>query len=496
MYESLAGEPPLVGNNPISTMYKQINELPSPLTMKSAYGVNNIILKALQKDPAKRYQSALELSEELERVNVNSSSLSMFLSKFQLQIQQIKSIVINKLGSSKRPLVLVFVLTAMLISIGSTSILPLVFCKYPSGTELILKWRPLPSLLHFNQQMMLRNEDRRRELTRILETLSKSENIKPNPESIQLHRELGDIYFLNTNWVPAGHEYRAALSEGLTLFNKTYTNYGALPAFIHDICLSYLRYSQCQLVQRDYKEALTLATAGLRMSFSDADRDASYKAYFGQVMAVSSINLLSLVDSRSADYISKFSDYIESKRPTGIEAGRAALALSEVADCYIKLGAWERAIPILKKAKECWNRYESSEPSLQRNKNFVKFLPGAAEHFDIFALDYARKGKCGPYNSAVASELVAIAYEKIGNWQYADKYLLESSSEFESLLGLNDKSRCLVLFERANELWKRGSYFSSLAQKIEAQKIWVYRKNGTTEDKIPFNDKRFQWPPE
>ena len=64
MYEVLTGKPPLAGRTTIETMAKHLNEEPQPSDLLSDE-LNTVILRALDKDPSKRQQSAAELKSEL-----------------------------------------------------------------------------------------------------------------------------------------------------------------------------------------------------------------------------------------------------------------------------------------------------------------------------------------------------------------------------------------------------------------------------------------------
>ena len=69
MYEAISGAPLFDGDNPLETMYKQINakvdESKLPKDMKSQE-LNQCILKALAKDPDHRFQSVDEFSKSLQ----------------------------------------------------------------------------------------------------------------------------------------------------------------------------------------------------------------------------------------------------------------------------------------------------------------------------------------------------------------------------------------------------------------------------------------------
>ena len=70
LYELLTGRPPFVGDSPVSVAYQHVREEPRPPSMLdpevSPVG-DAITLKALQKKPLDRYQSANEMREDIER---------------------------------------------------------------------------------------------------------------------------------------------------------------------------------------------------------------------------------------------------------------------------------------------------------------------------------------------------------------------------------------------------------------------------------------------
>lgn len=70
LYECLCGQPPLIGENDIDTIIKVMNEEPIAPSIKKSdvpKDLDPVCLKALEKDPLRRYQSARELADELRR---------------------------------------------------------------------------------------------------------------------------------------------------------------------------------------------------------------------------------------------------------------------------------------------------------------------------------------------------------------------------------------------------------------------------------------------
>lgn len=78
MYETVCGRPPFVGDNPIKTILKHLNENTANLALhlKEAElprGLEYIILKCLQKDPEDRYQTVFDLRMDLQNIKDNKT---------------------------------------------------------------------------------------------------------------------------------------------------------------------------------------------------------------------------------------------------------------------------------------------------------------------------------------------------------------------------------------------------------------------------------------
>ena len=68
LYEMLTGTVPFKGDSAVTVALKHVNEVPrepSELVPGMPYALNQIVLKAMAKDPADRYQSAAEFARDL-----------------------------------------------------------------------------------------------------------------------------------------------------------------------------------------------------------------------------------------------------------------------------------------------------------------------------------------------------------------------------------------------------------------------------------------------
>ena len=79
LYELLTGEPPFTGDSPVAVAYQHVREDPkSPSEVNPAVppALDAIVLKALAKNPANRYQSAAEMRSDLVRVRSGQAPLA------------------------------------------------------------------------------------------------------------------------------------------------------------------------------------------------------------------------------------------------------------------------------------------------------------------------------------------------------------------------------------------------------------------------------------
>ena len=86
LYEFLVGRPPFLGSSSMETLMQVLRDDPVPptrLVPKTPVDLETICLKCLQKDPAKRYQSAAELAEDCRRFLAGEPILSRPISKIE-----------------------------------------------------------------------------------------------------------------------------------------------------------------------------------------------------------------------------------------------------------------------------------------------------------------------------------------------------------------------------------------------------------------------------
>ncbi len=71
LFELLTGEPPFTGDSPVAVAYQHVREdPPTPSSMLAGVPaeLDSVVLKAMSKNPANRYQSAAEMRSDLMKV--------------------------------------------------------------------------------------------------------------------------------------------------------------------------------------------------------------------------------------------------------------------------------------------------------------------------------------------------------------------------------------------------------------------------------------------
>ena len=79
LYEMLAGRPPFTGDSPMAIAYKQVNATPPPpssINPEVTPELDAVVMRALSKNPANRYQSGAEFAEDLERARTGGHVLA------------------------------------------------------------------------------------------------------------------------------------------------------------------------------------------------------------------------------------------------------------------------------------------------------------------------------------------------------------------------------------------------------------------------------------
>ena len=117
LYEALMGAPPLVADGLFATMMKHMHDVPDGFKkvrpdVQHSQALERIVFKTMAKDPAKRYQSMLELKSDLESVQAHRGWLASLMQKFELTSMR-------KSSKTKRSIAVVAVLLCAALPISA-----------------------------------------------------------------------------------------------------------------------------------------------------------------------------------------------------------------------------------------------------------------------------------------------------------------------------------------------------------------------------------------
>ena len=80
LYELLVGRPPFIGDSPVSVAYQHVREAPvapSQLDPEISPEIDAVVMKALAKDPAERYQTARDMKDDISRLLAGQQTTAM-----------------------------------------------------------------------------------------------------------------------------------------------------------------------------------------------------------------------------------------------------------------------------------------------------------------------------------------------------------------------------------------------------------------------------------
>jgi eukaryotic-like serine/threonine-protein kinase len=80
LYELLTGAPPFAGDSPVAVAARQVTEPPTPPSDRNprvGAALEAVVLTALAKDPADRYQSAAAMAQDLDRIIADAGAASL-----------------------------------------------------------------------------------------------------------------------------------------------------------------------------------------------------------------------------------------------------------------------------------------------------------------------------------------------------------------------------------------------------------------------------------
>jgi serine/threonine-protein kinase len=126
LYELLVGRPPFTGDSPVSIIFQHVSEAPDPPSAARSdvsADIDSITLKAMAKDPADRYQTALEMKADIESVlcGTHPQAATELLAPQTERSPEVKKVRTAVMGRSKLSRMLAVVTSALVVVAAATA---------------------------------------------------------------------------------------------------------------------------------------------------------------------------------------------------------------------------------------------------------------------------------------------------------------------------------------------------------------------------------------
>lgn len=428
MYETLTGAPPLAGHDSMSTMYKQIHDLPNPLSnlgdadVRLVQRLDQIISKTLQKEPENRYQTVSELAADLESASSFASRKVPLVSIIGLRAQAIYRDISNRLGTSKRTVVILAgtVLLVTVVSVGF--VIPFVTTTETPGSTTDIPWQTVnPPPSHTAEKYKSRETN----LTAVF--AEQLERAPVSPDMFTVLKDTADLCFKNQKYDKAAVLYRRTIYVGDELIKQ------GIQTQIVEMASCSLRAAFCQLKLMNYEKVVGLCSEGLVQAKQSNLRPDDQAFFYGiRAVAYSNLGKEKLAKSDAAVFMG-YLDKQDFKPEESYDIGPLA---SRIGDLYLTNGNVMQARDAYNKAVQAWTALEDR----------------------------------GKYNLAIGDMRLAQIERDAGNGRAAVEHLQKAIGLLEAIPDKNNPARVRALFSLADVYWKEKDYLRALSTRATAIK--------------------------
>lgn len=444
MYETLAGKPPLLGDNSLEILYKQVNTVPPPF---SSHGVNvpkkleAIVFKCLAKNPAQRYQSMEELCVEIRSMfNKPTTPLSRLVDQWQL-------FLLRRPPKTGRDKALVLVETLLLI-------LSLIATSYVVSLEIRAKESPAAkaSITWVEDQPPVSTEPTSHDEREY-------ENLRAGFESYTRGKFKDDP------------QYTSKLISKLKTFGTKMAEQGH-----YELASSALKMAW--LTSRDYNGAGAFATLLIQIGYADVLYDSWHpgaaQAYINILQNIERRHLSDenrgMIARKIADCMYREKKYFEAgknylsalqslRATSNGESDRLFADSGDQANNYIQTMC-------LSHLADC--QYELALAATDR-KIRKDYIDASVKNYSEAVTLWNRMGRDKQADVNVTKYKMARALFAANDFQQAERLYKELMTS--NAFGANTLSSGLVAREYADVLWKEGNIFGSLKNRLTAWSI-------------------------
>jgi serine/threonine protein kinase len=441
MYEVLKGKPPLEGPDPLSTMFKQMNDQPEDLgkidhDTRLVQIMENIIFKCMNKNPAARYQNMESLKVDLERAITIGDNGSDTLAKFSRLVSGLQRSAKHELTSAAKSQRKLLLLTTS----SSLILLPIVII-------IILLWP-----LRYAWGTLPTSAERRLYLRPVVLEPEKAGSLpRVDPTNLNSKFSLGslkdlvDIADLEPCLTKGKQYLKAGLyKEAIPFYRAAQTI--CLKNKMEDspeIFQSNSDWAECLERLHVYSPARALATEALgRLSNTGKGDNADALLVSGKIAYSYD------AEGRTDDALQSYGEFLGRLTPLNVAKCKnpeeLAYDVSNAGKFYQYRNDSKTAIRLLTVAQSLWQQISQQMPT---NATVT-------------------------YNCAVTENDLGLVNQSNKNYPLAHTEFRNSIMNIVKAEGENTLDWAKVQFNDSDALWNLGKYYASLEQRSSANKVW------------------------
>ncbi|MCC7529421.1 MAG: serine/threonine protein kinase [Candidatus Melainabacteria bacterium] len=441
MYEALTGRVPLEGETIVETMYKQVHELPKSLIgveadVRLVERLEKILFRALSKDPNNRQQSMDELKHELESLSTNKTSGFKSLALVSREMHEVRRRLFNVLGSSKKIVVSLICLVAIVVAVGVAMYSPLYgIGADPSAVEREIAIEQ-PRSPYATKPADFKVKEEYLRTRRSLAHQTAGEN---SAQGLAVERMIADFYRLAGRYNEAQQRYQFSLkiAANIQLGNSL------------EAAELWLECGRCCILNGKFQIAQICAANAMAdlEGLSKMGGQDYLKALAISVDSFRGQKLLARADDAALKFMKLWKD-----------SGQSALLSNEMGySCYS-----------VAEHLRLRNYYDMADPLFRQA-----------------AACFRENGDKGRYNYALVLNQMGLLEMARNKPAEAKKYFEKSIAFFTKAKGKEDISVAKVLFNLKDAEMKAGEVFQGVATRAAARKIWNVWEQNSQESSLP-----------
>lgn len=430
MYEILSGQPPLVGDNIMDTLLKQMNDPPPSFrsvdpSLTVPPQMELIVFKALAKDPNDRYASAQALGEALRAFQQNVTVLLLKHIQNRWQMVKFKT---RPLKKREQKIIAFGIVASLLFLAASWKLLSSYFeidipTVSASNKIFMPETAPRPTT-RFDQEPLLKSN-----INRLKEMLKENPNSQAYDEYSRSLEGMASAYANNGHVKEAAACYRNLFELLVKNDGKTSTPAKMVAEKLADCEYKLGHYGQSAELYADLVSYVHKAGEGERLHSNEL-RLKYATALFAQGLY--------------SDAAPQFQRALRANQQNSqLEPPDYAITCARLAECYRMRSLWTEAIEQYEHASEAYKALLENESYSNNNRNATRSA----------LVDYYR----------------AYCLFKLDKLDAAAKAYKSAIPQLKKLSGPAQELTVVALMQYADTQWRQGKYFDAIGTRMKAR---------------------------